>query len=63
VLRLHPLVILFALTAGTVLAGLTGAVLAVPIAASVWRAVQVWDGPDLPARFARKKRSEPVLAQ
>lgn len=59
VLRLHPLVILFALTAGTVLAGLTGAVLAVPIAASIWRAVQVWDGPDLPARFARKKRPEP----
>ncbi|QCB92213.1 AI-2E family transporter [Cellulomonas shaoxiangyii] len=59
-LRLHPLVILFALTAGTVLAGITGAVLAVPIAASLWRAVQVWDGPDLPARFARKKRPETV---
>lgn len=55
-LRLHPLVILFALTAGTVLAGLTGAVLAVPIAASIWRAVQVWDGWDLPARFAREKQ-------
>lgn len=62
VLRLHPLVILFALTAGTVLAGLTGAVLAVPIAASIWRAVQVWDGPDLPARFAREKRPEAELA-
>jgi len=60
VLRLHPLVILVALTAGTVLAGLTGAVLAVPIAASLWRAVQVWDGPDLPARFARQKRHETV---
>ncbi|GAA4713712.1 putative PurR-regulated permease PerM [Promicromonospora umidemergens] len=59
-LRLHPLVILFALTAGTVLVGITGAVLAVPIAASIWRAIQVWDGPDLPARFARKKRSETV---
>jgi len=59
-LRLHPLVILFALTAGTVLAGITGAVLAVPIAASVWRAIQVWDGPDLPARFARRKRPEVV---
>ncbi|GEK22590.1 AI-2E family transporter [Cellulomonas xylanilytica] len=61
-LRLHPLVILFALTAGTVLAGLTGAVLAVPIAASIWRAVQVWDGHDLPARFARQKRHEAVEA-
>ncbi|MBO0610951.1 AI-2E family transporter [Myceligenerans salitolerans] len=59
-LRLHPLVILFALTAGTVLVGITGAVLAVPIAASIWRAIQVWDGPDLPARFARKKRTETV---
>ncbi|GAB2465283.1 hypothetical protein GCM10027063_03250 [Promicromonospora xylanilytica] len=59
-LRLHPLVILFALTAGTVLANIIGAVLAVPIAASIWRAIQVWDGPDLPARFARKKRAETV---
>nr|WP_245708720.1 AI-2E family transporter [Ruania alba] len=54
-LSLHPLVILIALTAGTVLVGLTGAVLAVPIAASIWAAIQVWDGPDLPAWFARKK--------
>lgn len=59
-LRLHPLVILVALTAGTVLAGLTGAVLAVPIAASIWRAIQVWDGANLPARFARQKRHETV---
>ncbi len=59
-LRLHPLVILVALTAGTVLAGITGAVLAVPIAASAWRSIQVWDGPDLPARFARRKRPETV---
>lgn len=55
-LRLHPLVILVALTAGTVLAGLTGAILAVPIAASIWRAIQVWDGPELPAEFAREKQ-------
>lgn len=59
-LSLHPLVILIALTVGTVLAGITGAVLAVPIAASIWRAVQVWDGPELPARFARKKQQESV---
>ncbi|UFU04482.1 AI-2E family transporter [Ruania suaedae] len=54
-LSLHPLVILIALTAGTVLVGLTGAILAVPIAASIWGAVQVWDGPDTPAWFARQK--------
>ena len=59
-LRLHPLVILVALTAGTVLAGITGAVLAVPIAASIWGAIRVWDGPDTPARFARQKRPEKV---
>jgi predicted PurR-regulated permease PerM len=59
-LRLHPLVILVALTAGTVLAGITGAVLAVPIAASIWRVIQVWDGPDQPAKFARQKRAETV---
>lgn len=59
-LRLHPLVILFALTAGTVLVGITGAVLAVPIAAAIWRSIQVWDGPELAARFARKKRPETV---
>ncbi|WP_182113186.1 MULTISPECIES: AI-2E family transporter [unclassified Actinotalea] len=59
-LSLHPLMILVALTTGTVLAGLTGAVLAVPIAASLWHAILVWDGPNLPARFAREKRRLPV---
>lgn len=59
-LRLHPLVILLALTVGSVTVGVTGAVLAVPITASIWRAIQVWDGPGLPARFAREKRRELV---
>lgn len=54
-LKLHPLVILVALTVGTVLAGITGAVLAVPIAAAIWGAITVWDGPNTPARFARAK--------
>ncbi|MFB8386880.1 hypothetical protein ACFC3F_07045 [Microbacterium sp. NPDC055910] len=40
---------------GTALGGIVGAVLAVPIAAAVWGVVQVWDGPDLPARWARPK--------
>jgi predicted PurR-regulated permease PerM len=57
-LRLHPLVILVALTIGTVLAGITGAVLAVPIAASIWGAIQVWNGEDEPARPAKQKRPE-----
>lgn len=55
-MRLHSFVILIALTIGTVLGGIVGAVLAVPITAVVWGAVQVWDGPDLPARWARRKR-------
>jgi predicted PurR-regulated permease PerM len=58
-MKLHAFVILVALTVGTVLGGIVGAVLAVPIAAAAWGAVQVWDGPDLPARWARPKRPEP----
>lgn len=59
-LRLHALVVLLALAIGTVLAGILGAVLAVPIAAVVWSIVKVWDGPDLPARWARPKPDELV---
>ncbi|MDN3495331.1 AI-2E family transporter [Planococcus sp. APC 4015] len=54
-MKLHPFVILVALTVGTVLGGIVGAVLAVPIAAAAWGVIQVWDGPDLPARWARAK--------
>ncbi len=53
--KLHPLVILVALTIGTVTGGIVGAILAVPIVAAVWAAIRVWDGPDLPARWARAK--------
>ena len=45
-LKLHPLVILIALTAGTILGGIVGAVLAVPLAAVGWAIIKVWDGPD-----------------
>lgn len=41
-LRLHPLAILLALTAGTILAGIIGAILAVPFAAVAWAAVKTW---------------------
>lgn len=57
-LKLHALVILLALTVGTVLAGILGAILAVPIAAVVWGIIKVWDGPDLAARWARPHSSE-----
>lgn len=48
-LQLHALVILMALTAGTILAGIIGAVLSVPIAAVAWAILQVWtaEDPDL----------------
>ncbi|PPF26245.1 AI-2E family transporter [Rathayibacter tritici] len=59
-LKLHPLIVLIALTVGTVLAGIVGAVLAVPIAAVVWGIVSIWNGPADPAEPARQKRPETV---
>ena len=55
-MKLHAFVILVALTVGTVLGGIVGAVLAVPITATAWGIVQVWDGPNTPARWARPKQ-------
>ncbi|MEG9250277.1 AI-2E family transporter [Arthrobacter sp. Soc17.1.1.1] len=42
-LSVHPLVILVALTAGTVLAGIIGAILAVPLTAVTWAAIKAWN--------------------
>ncbi|TJY71392.1 AI-2E family transporter [Arthrobacter sp. CAU 1506] len=44
-LRLHGLVIILALAAGVILAGIIGAVLAVPLAAVTWAIIQVWAQP------------------
>ncbi len=57
-LSLHPLVILLALTAGTIIGGILGAVLSVPVAAVGWGVLQVWDGPNTPAKFVRPKVRE-----
>ncbi len=54
-LNLHALVILLALTIGTVLAGLVGAVLAVPMTAVGWAIVKIWTGRDTEAIEARTK--------
>lgn len=54
-LSLHPLVILLSLTAGTILMGILGALLAVPIVAVVWSILSIWDGPTTPAKFVRLK--------
>ena len=60
-LKLHPLVILVALTVGTLLGSILGAVLAVPIAAVVWGIIQVWNGPEEPADWAKKQPEEHLL--
>jgi len=54
-LKLHSLVILVALVVGTAVASILGAILAVPMTAVAWGIVQVWDGENTPARWARKK--------
>ena len=41
-LALHPLAILLALTAGTIVAGIVGALLSVPFAAVAWTAVKTF---------------------
>ncbi|WP_253905766.1 AI-2E family transporter [Arthrobacter sp. H5] len=43
-LSVHALVILIALTAGTILAGIVGAILSVPLAAVTWAAIKAWRG-------------------
>lgn len=59
-LKLHPLVILVALTAGTILGGITGAVLAVPIAAVGWAIVKTWNE-DGPAEVAPAPTKPPAI--
>lgn len=45
-LSLHPLVILLALTAGTILGGILGAILSTPTASVVWTAIKAWKPPE-----------------
>lgn len=54
-LNLHALVILLALTIGTVVAGLVGAALSVPFTAVAWAIVKIWTGRDTEAIEARTK--------
>jgi putative heme transporter len=41
-LSLHPMLILLALTVGTIVGGIIGAILAVPYTAVAWAVIQVW---------------------
>ncbi|MFD1713179.1 AI-2E family transporter [Amnibacterium flavum] len=52
-LKLHPLVILVALTVGTILGGIVGAILSVPIAAVGWAVLKTWNPPQSPAGLGR----------
>lgn len=45
-LHLHPLAVLLALTTGTILSGIVGALLAVPLAAVAWTVVSAWNATD-----------------
>ncbi len=58
-LHLHALVILLALTVGTVLSGVVGAVLSVPLTAVGWAIVKIWTGRDTEA----VEEYEPATAQ
>ncbi|WP_312875828.1 AI-2E family transporter [Arthrobacter terrae] len=49
VLSIHGLAILLALAAGTMLAGITGALLAVPLTAVGWTVYKTWSGRGAPA--------------
>ena len=64
-LKLHPLVILLALAAGTILGGVIGALIAVPIAAVGWNIVKVWNAPEQPPvfkrpAFRRRRKAKPA---
>jgi predicted PurR-regulated permease PerM len=62
-LKLHPLVVLLALTAGTILGGIIGAVLSVPIAAVAWAIMKTWDAPTAPTtppKSVQKARARPA---
>ncbi|MDN5598950.1 MAG: AI-2E family transporter [Brachybacterium sp.] len=41
-LSLHPLIVLLALTIGTIVGGIFGAILAVPYTAMAWTLIQIW---------------------
>lgn len=47
-LRLHGLVVLLALTAGTILGGIIGTLLSVPTAAVAWAVIKQWNEPIVP---------------
>ncbi|WP_255316733.1 AI-2E family transporter [Nesterenkonia sp. Act20] len=61
-LNLHALVILIALTAGTVLAGVVGALLSVPLTAVAWDIIKVWTGRDQTPEFGPVAQAREQIA-
>src|SRR5690625_1467907 len=61
-LQLHALVILMALTAGTVLSGIVGAVLSVPLVAVAWGIIKVWSGRDEAAEVSAVDQAADQIA-
>ena len=62
-LSIHALVILLALTAGTILAGIIGALLSVPIAAVTWAIIKVWIGEDTGEDLAEVPQAPEAAAE
>ena len=62
ILRLHPLAVILVLAVGGVLAGIPGAVVAVPTAAAIARAWPELRRPPDPAAVARRARGTPADA-
>lgn len=62
VLNIHGLVILLSLAAGTMLAGVIGALLAVPLAAVGWTIIKVWTGRDAPDQQAPDQQAPGQLS-
>lgn len=56
-LSLHPLVILLALTAGSLLGGIVGAILSTPTASVLWTAAKAWRGEEVDDRSPRRNRA------
>lgn len=59
-LKVHALVILIALTIGTIQAGIVGAVLSVPLVAVGWAIIKVWTGRDSDSPANHENDAEPT---
>lgn len=59
-MAVHGLVILLALTVGTILAGIIGAVLSVPLTAVAWSIIKTWSKEETPAAPVEEEALEPA---